>query len=163
LASLPDEKWEQVGPTPLGEQSFQAFMDIRLFDCWMHEQDVRRVVGLAGHLDGPIVEHALGRCALALGFVVAKKAAAPDGSTVEINVTGPLARRLTVQVADGRGRLTDEPTDDPSVRLTMDEETLWCLGGGRWNAEAVLTEGLVSFDGDRALGERIVRSLNFMI
>jgi hypothetical protein len=30
-------------------------MHIRIFDCWVHEQDMRRATGRPGHLTGPVV------------------------------------------------------------------------------------------------------------
>jgi uncharacterized protein (TIGR03083 family) len=163
LRSLTPEQWDETGPTPIGTVPYREFMNVRTFDCWMHEQDVRRALDRPGHQDGPVAEHAIGRCTQALGFVVGKKAGAPDGATVEFDLHGPLARRIPVAVRDGRARVVDEPVDEPTVRLTMDQETLWCLGGGRWDPEEALADGRVTITGDRALGEAVVRALNFMI
>lgn len=163
LRSLTPEQWDDLGPTPIGTVPYREFMNVRAFDCWMHEQDARRALGRPGHQEGPVAEHAIGRCTKALGFVVGKKAGAPDGATVTFDLSGPLARRITVAVVDGRAQIVPEPAGDPTVRLSMDQETLWCLGGGRWDPEQVLVDGLVAFTGDRALGEAVVRSSNFMI
>jgi uncharacterized protein (TIGR03083 family) len=161
LRALPAEKWDEVGPTPVGDAPYREFMAVRTFDCWMHEQDVRRALGRPGHQDGPVVEHALARTTKALGFVVGKKAGAPDGSSVVFALTGPLARRIAV-VVDGRASVVEDVPDAPTVVLTMDAETLWCLGGGRWDPAAVLDDGRVTIDGDQALGRRVIESLNFM-
>jgi uncharacterized protein (TIGR03083 family) len=162
LRALPDEKWDEIGPTPVGDASYREFMAVRTFDCWMHEQDVRRALDRPGHQEGPVVEHALARTTKALGFVVGKKAGAPDGSSVVFALTGPLARRISV-VVDGRASVTDDEPDAPTAVLTMDAETLWCLGGGRWSPTDVLADGRVQVSGDQALGQRVVESLNFMI
>jgi uncharacterized protein (TIGR03083 family) len=164
LRSLTPERWDEVGPTPIGQAPYREFMNVRTFDCWMHEQDVRRALGRPGHVEGPVAEHAMGRCTLALGFVVGKKAGAPDGSVVTFAVTGPLARELTVVVADGRARVADGPVEAPeTTRLTMDQETFWCLGGGRWNTDAVLGGRRLTIDGDRELGLAVLAAMNFMI
>jgi hypothetical protein len=111
-----------------------------------------------------VAEHSLGRCARALGFVVGKKADAPDGSVAVFDLTGPLARQYVVAVEGGRAEVVGElGSRTPTVSLTMAAETLWCLGGGRWDPDQVLGAGRVVVDGDRELGERIVRSMNFMI
>lgn len=162
LGALPAERFDEVGWTPAGEAPFREFMAIRVFDTWMHEQDIRRAVGTPGNLAGPLAEHALDRCALALGYVVGKKAGAPDGSSVVVEVTGPAARVLSV-VVDGRARLVDEAPDEPTTRITTDTETFCCLGGGRWQPDRALAEGSVTIGGDVELGEAVVRSLNFMI
>jgi uncharacterized protein (TIGR03083 family) len=166
LRSLPAERWDQVGPTPVGEVPYREFMNVRAFDCWMHEQDVRRALDRPGHVEGPVAEHAMGRCTKALGFVVGKKAAAPEGSTVVFDIGGPLARTLPVTVTSGKATLVDPATLDPgaaTVTLQMDQETFWCLGGGRWSPDDVLAGTKVAITGDAALGERVVRSMNFMI
>jgi hypothetical protein len=129
----------------------------------MHEQDVRRALGRPGHVDGPVVEHALGRCEKALGFVVGKKAGAPDGAVVVFDLSGPRARSLAVVVADGRASVAELGDREPTVRLDLDQETFWCLGGGRWSPDAVLASRTIAITGDQALGESVIRSMNFMI
>src|SRR5690606_24112624 len=129
--------------------------------------DVRRVLDRPGHQDGPVAEHGLGRCAQALGFVAAKKAAAPAGAVVDVVLAGPPAPTPAAVVDGGRGRVVvradGAEVPDPTVALAMDQETLWCLNGGRWDPEAVLADGRVTITGDRQLGEAVVRSLNVMI
>ena len=43
-------------------------MQIRVFDCWLHEQDIRDAVGRPGHETGLAVEVVLDEMATALGF-----------------------------------------------------------------------------------------------
>ncbi|HEX7095482.1 MAG TPA: maleylpyruvate isomerase N-terminal domain-containing protein, partial [Acidimicrobiales bacterium] len=40
LRALPDEKWDEVGPTPTGPGPYRHFMRMRVFDSWVHEQDI---------------------------------------------------------------------------------------------------------------------------
>jgi uncharacterized protein (TIGR03083 family) len=138
-------------------------MHIRIFDCWVHEQDMRRAVGCPGHLTGPVVEHSVGRIAMAMPFVVGKKAQAPNGTTVVFVITGAAGRTLPIGVDGGRATVLETPPATPAVRLTMDVETLNCLGCGRWTPGDVLASGKVHIAGDRGLGESIVRQMNFMI
>lgn len=163
LRALDPDDWDFVGPTPLGEIAYREFMQIRVFDCWMHEQDVRRALDRPGHVDGPVVELALGRTARAVAAVIGKKVAPPDGTVVELDVTGALARTLTFAVQDGRAALVTAGAGSPTARLSLDQETLWCLGGGRWHPDRALADGRIAMNGDHSLGERIVRALNFMI
>jgi uncharacterized protein (TIGR03083 family) len=162
LRTMTDEEWETETMGPVGPQPYWDFMDIRLYDCWMHEQDCRRALGLAGNQDSAAADHAMWRHELAAGFVVGKKAKAPDGSSVVFDLSGPLARTVAV-VVDGRAQVVDEAPADPTVRIGMDTETYWCLGGGRWDPAAVLASGNITIEGDRELGERVVQSMNFMI
>jgi uncharacterized protein (TIGR03083 family) len=163
LRAMSDADFSQPTQTPVGPGTVRDFMQIRIFDGWVHEQDMRRAVGRPGHLDGPVAEHSVGRIALALPFVVGKKAQAPNGATVVFAVTGPAGRTLSIGVDGGRAKALDAPPTNPTVRLTMDVETLNCLGCGRWPPNQVLTTGKVQIAGDKTLGETIVHQMNFMI
>jgi uncharacterized protein (TIGR03083 family) len=149
--------------TPIGPGTVRDFMNIRIFDCWVHEQDIRRAVGRPGHLEGPVAEHAVGRIAMALPFVVGKKAQAPNGTTVVFEVTGPAGRLLPIGVEGGRAKPLDTSPATPTVRLTMDVETLNCLGCGRWAPTRALAAGKLQITGDRVLGETVAWQMNFMI
>jgi uncharacterized protein (TIGR03083 family) len=161
LRNLGEEEWNKLGFTPVGEAPYRTFMDVRVFDCWAHEQDIRRAVGKPGHTEGPVVQHSLGRIALAMPMVVGKRAGAPDGSTVVIDPEG--AAPLAIGVEGGRAKVLDAVPADPTVRLVTDAETYWCLGFGRVDGQQALDEGRVRIDGDEALGRKIVTSMNFMI
>jgi uncharacterized protein (TIGR03083 family) len=135
---------------------------IRIFDNWVHEQDIRRAVGRPGHFAGPVAEHALELVARAMPGVVGRKVRPAPGTTVVFEVTGPLGRTLAIGMAGERATPLDQPPAVPSVRLTMDVETFVCLGCGRWAPGPVLASGTVQIAGDRALAERIVAQMNFM-
>ncbi len=163
LRSAPPERFDELGPSPVGQVPYREFMAVRVMDCWSHEQDIRRAVGRPGHRSGPVVEHSLARFVSAMPFVVGKKAGAPDGSTVVFELGGDAARTIAVVVDGGRAKVVDAVPAAPTVRLTMDAETWWCLCLGRWAGPTVRGDGLVAIDGDVALGERIVDGLAFMI
>jgi uncharacterized protein (TIGR03083 family) len=163
LRHMSEAGFSKQTQTPVGPGSVRDFMQIRIFDAWVHEQDIRRALGRPGHLEGPVAEHSVGRIAMAMPFVVGKKAQTPDGATVVFEVIGPAGRTLAIRVDSGRARPLETPPDTPTVRLTMDVETFNCLGCGRWDPDEVLASGKVRIDGDRALGETVVRQMNFMI
>ena len=131
LRAMSTADFSQPTQTPVGPGTVRDFMHIRIFDGWVHEQDIRRAVGRPGHLTGPAVEHSVGRIALAMPLVVGKKAQAANGTTVVFEVTGPAGRILSIGVEGGRAKPLDPPPATPTVRLTMDVETLNCLGCGR--------------------------------
>lgn len=149
--------------TPIGPGTVRDLLNIRIFDAWVHEQDIRRALKRPGNLEGAVAEHSIGRCVLAMPFVVGKKAQAANGTTVVFEVTGAAGRILAIGVEGTRAKLLDTVPASPSVRLTMDVATFACLGCGRWEAGRVLADGKVRMAGDRALGERIVAQMNFMI
>ena len=157
----PDEFAAQT-QTPIGPGAMRDLIAIRIFDAWVHEQDIRRAVGVAGNLDGPVAQHSMGRVTSAMPFVVGKKAQAPDGATVVFDVTGPTGVTLSIGVEGGRAKTLDAAPAQPTVHLTMDLETFACLGCGRWDSAETLASGKVRFDGDRTLGKAIVSQMNFM-
>jgi len=160
-ASGPDdfgaESW-----TPMGPGTVRDLLPFRIFDAWVHEQDMRRAVGREGHVDGPVAEAALERVIGAVPFVVGKKAAAPEGASVAFELSGPLARSFGVGVEGGRARLLDEVPASPTSRIATDSVTFERLGTGRVDPAAALDGGQVRVEGDVTLGERIVANLNFL-
>ena len=163
LRTMTAEDFEVKTQTPVGPGSMRMYIAIRIFDAWVHEQDIRRALDLPGGLDGPVAEHAMSRIVLALPYVVGKKAQTPDGSSVVFEVSGPTPLTLPIGVERGRARPLDATPDSPTVTLRTDFEAFACLACGRWDPEEVLESGGVAFEGDRALGEAVVRQMNFMI
>jgi uncharacterized protein (TIGR03083 family) len=131
--------------------SWEVLLRNRPLDVWMHEQDVRRAVGRPGGMDSPAAQHTADYLAEAFGFVLAKKAAAPAGTTAVLEVDGSPSLAFAVN-EQGRGERLAEAPDQPTVRLSMDRETFIVRAGGRRAA----TPGSVRIEGDQALGERLV-------
>ena len=102
LEAMSDDEWNAESFTPAGKDSFGRFMQIRVFDCWLHEQDIRDAVGRPGHESGLAVDVVLDEMATALGFVVGKKAGATTGQSVTFSLTdgGAVVRELHVEVAE---------------------------------------------------------------
>lgn len=65
-----DDEWNAVGFTPAGQDTHGRFMRIRVYDCWLHEQDIRDGAGLPGRDEGAGVAVALDEMETALGFIV---------------------------------------------------------------------------------------------
>ena len=157
LEKLTQADFDAPSWTPAGPDTYARFMQIRGFDCWMHEQDIRAAVGVPGHEDGPCAEIALDEAVRALGYLVGKRAAAPQDAVVRIELTGPVARRLSVAVA-GRARLVEDEPGPPTAGLRMAASRYLRLGGGR-------TRDLdgVELSGDLDLARRVLDNLAFTI
>src|SRR5579875_3766379 len=50
LRAMDATEWDREVQTPVGPGTVREFMQIRIFDCWVHEQDIRRAVGRSGSL-----------------------------------------------------------------------------------------------------------------
>jgi uncharacterized protein (TIGR03083 family) len=152
--------------TPVGPGTVRDLLPFRMFDSWVHEQDMRRAVGRPGDLDTPVADECLGMMAAAMPFVVGKQASAPEGSVVVFWLTAPLAREVVVGVVDGRGTLLaaapDEESGAPRARLVMSTETFARLGCGRIRGDDALAGGDVTIDGDLPFGRSVVGAMNYM-
>ena len=161
LAAADADYFARPADTPTGPGTIADFLAMRIVDCWVHEQDVRRAVGLPGTYRGAAAEHCVDRLARGLPMVVGKRAACPEGGAVAIELTGPVDRRLVCEVHSGRAAFVDEPAAPPLVSIALDTESYVLLATGR-RAAGELTDR-ISVTGDRDLGDAVVATLNVMI
>lgn len=159
LAEMSDERFEEVGWSPVGQVPYRTFMEVRVFDCWVHEQDVRRALGRPGGLGGAGEAVTLDRMAAAMGYVVGRKVAPPDGTAVVWHLDGSGAREVAVVVDGGRGRVPAAVPAEPTVALSLSTTTFWRLACGRTSAEEVLGGGEVTTTGDLPLGRRVLEAM----
>jgi uncharacterized protein (TIGR03083 family) len=126
----------------------------RPLDVWMHEQDVRRALDMPGNLDSAPALHTADYLMESLPFIVGKRAQAPAGSVVRLEVAGhePVA---AVVGDDGRGRVAGPEDGAPAVTQPMDRESFIVLAGGRRRPAA----DRVGVTGDAELGERVVAAM----
>ncbi|MDA3659626.1 maleylpyruvate isomerase family mycothiol-dependent enzyme [Mycobacterium xenopi] len=161
LSAMSEDDWNAVTQTPAGPDSYGRFMRIRAFDCWMHEHDIRDALGRPAaddELRGPAARLALDEMTASMGYVVGKLGKAPDGSRIQIELTGPLARTIRVAV-DGRGQVVDDFGGlEPTATIRLDGMLFTRLAGGRIDN----TDG-VELGGDRQLAARIIENLNYVI
>ena len=85
-----------TGPGTLGD-----FLDIRILDLWIHDQDIRRALNLSGNHGGPCAEHTIDRLIRTLPIVVGKRAATPEGESVSITISGAVHRTLLMSLILG--------------------------------------------------------------
>jgi uncharacterized protein (TIGR03083 family) len=160
LREMPPEAFDAPSWTPSGQDTFARYMRIRLFDCWMHEQDVRDAVGRPGNESGQCAEVVIDEITAALGYVVGKLAGAPQGSSVTFDLDGPVKRRIHVLV-DGRARVVDELPGPATATLTLSSKVLTQLAGGRIDPHFGL--GQIEPHGDYDLVEKIAFAMRFTI
>lgn len=138
--------------------SWELLLRNRPLDVWMHEQDVRRAVGLPGGLGSTAAAHTADYLVESFGFVLARKAGAAPGTTAVLDVEGSPTVAFEVTANDeGKTRGTPLATApvDPTVTLRMDRESFIVLAGGRRRP----AEGAVAVEGDTALAERILGAM----
>ena len=118
LAAMSDEEFEAETPTPVGPAPYWRFMQIRVFDCWMHEQDIRVALGRPGHERGPCAQAAINEVEQSLGYIVGKRVGAVDGSSVTFELTGPVERVVNVLVTDGRAQIVESLRTRATTTIT---------------------------------------------
>ncbi|MBV9515155.1 MAG: maleylpyruvate isomerase family mycothiol-dependent enzyme [Mycobacteriaceae bacterium] len=163
LLEMGDDAWNETIATPVGPDTYGRFMRVRIFDCWMHEHDIRYAVGVWATDDvllGPASEQALSEIASTLGYIVGKLGKAPDGSRVAFELTGPLQRTMLVAV-DGRARVVDEFDGDPTTTIRLDAVLFTRLAGGRTSAAE--NPAAIEILGDVDLGKQVLERLTFVI
>ena len=161
LARLTEADLARPSWTPIGPRSYGGFLEIRIFDFWVHERDIATPLGWPGDDGGPRAEIALGQVEASIGYIVGKKIGLPDGASIVFHLTGPVKRDLAVVVA-GRARAVTY-VGDPDVELTMDAVTFIQLAAGRIDPQRQIDAGLVTWRGNAGLGDRAARNLRFTI
>lgn len=150
---------DEPSMTPVGPQAYGNFLQIRIFDMWVHARDVAIPLGIELSDGGPTAAMALNEVHRSMGYIAGKKVGLEDGMSMTVNVTGGAERTIHVAV-DGRAGLVDALAD-PSFTLTADTETFIMLACGRVDPQERIDAGRVSWSGDAEWGDRAARSLRF--
>ena len=164
LAELraPDHDFGAETWTPVGPGTVRDLLPFRVFDCWVHEQDIRRALHRPGDADSLAATISLDRIEGLMPMVVGKKVAPPDGTVVAFAVSGPSGRAFAIAVAGGRAAFVDSVPASPTVELTMDTDTFVRLASGRGDPESILAGGAVTVTGDPVLGRAVAEQMNFL-
>jgi uncharacterized protein (TIGR03083 family) len=150
----PDDDVRHVlpGKDPI---TLERLLQLRAFDVWVHEQDIRRALRTPGDLDSPGAHVARDVLIAGLPDVVVA-AGAPNGSAVVFDVSGPVEFMRTVRVdSEGRATVDGSVSLGPTVTMTLGWETYVRLACGRTRPEKVADD--VKVEGDNELAQRILR------
>jgi uncharacterized protein (TIGR03083 family) len=161
LKNADDAYFEKESFTPTGPGTLADFLHIRVLDCWVHEQDMRRAVNMPGHQGGPSAEHTIDRLIRTVPIVVGKRAATPEGGTVVVVITGAVQRTVVTTIVDGRAQLAAQIPTEVLTTITMDSDTFVQLATGRATHEQLAPH--ITTNGDTELATRVVSQFNMMI
>jgi uncharacterized protein (TIGR03083 family) len=159
LAGLSNADLERPSWTPVGPGTYGRFLEIRVFDFWVHERDITTPLGRKTDDTGLTAEIALAEVAGSLGYIVGKKVGLPDGKSITFDLTEPITRQLHVAV-DGRAKAVDHLAN-PDVTLSTDSTTFIQLACGRIDPQSQIDSGTLTWKGDNELGDRAARNLRF--
>jgi uncharacterized protein (TIGR03083 family) len=159
LTGITDSELDALGWTPIGQAPFRRFLQIRVFDCYVHEQDLRRSLNLPGHSSGVIAEFSMDEVERALGYIIGKQARLPQGSSVQLRLLGGVQRTWNVAVNE-RAQLV-ESLEQPTCALQLDSAIFMALACGREDPAAVAND--IHVEGDERLAQQIIQNLAFTI
>lgn len=159
LSQLTDDHLALPSATPVGPGTYGRFMAVRVFDFWVHEQDIRRPLGLPGHPSGAAADMAIDEVYRSLPYIIGKKVGLPDGKSITIEIDGGVRRSMHVAVT-GRAGLV-EGLDAPDVVLRADSTTFALLACGRIDPQGAIDDGSISWSGDATWGDTAARNLAF--
>lgn len=161
LHAADESYFATAAKTPLGAGSVTDFLRLRVLDCWIHEQDIRRALKMPGHESGPTAESTIDRLVGTLPMVIGKRAATPEGESVNFRISGSVERSLFITVTNGRAVVVDTPPRNVRTVFSIDSNTFVALATGRITADGTTSKW--SATGDEDLGLRIAQNLNMMI
>lgn len=147
--------------TPAGPGTIFDLLQLRILDSWIHEQDMRRTVGMPGNNAGPSADHTIDRLIRTIPIVVGKRAGTPEGGTVVIVITGAVQRTVACTVVQGRAQLSSEIGQMVLATITMDSDAFLQLATGRASHHELVTS--IAIAGDTELGTKVVSQFNMMI
>ena len=160
LASGSHELDSQV-PGFLGASiPLSRLLHMRVFDSWIHSQDIRDAVGQVGAIDSPGARVTRTMMLDSLPRIWGKAVQAPVGSVLEVQITGPGLEAQTQVVigADGRAAFTTDEVAD--VELFMSWPCAVRVMAGRTTSAAALVDATMRAQGDQALIDRLVINLS---
>ncbi|MEL7158480.1 MAG: maleylpyruvate isomerase family mycothiol-dependent enzyme [Actinomycetota bacterium] len=159
LDAITDEEFARDSMTPVGPGTYHRFMDIRVFDFWVHQRDITHPLGRSTDDGGPAAETAVDEVDMSIGYIVGKKIGLPDGTSIAFRLTVPVERSILAAV-EGRAARVDELAD-PTVEVTVDSTTFVQLACGRIDPQGAIDDGRISWSGDDEWGEKAARNLAF--
>jgi uncharacterized protein (TIGR03083 family) len=159
LDVLTPSDFAQPSWTPVGPGTYGRFMQIRVFDFWVHERDISTPLARSTDDTGVRAELALAEVEGSLGYIVGKKVGLPDGQSIVFHLSGPVPRDIAVAV-EGRARVVDE-VPVANVEIWTDTVTFIQLACGRIDPQEPIDSGTIHWRGDAELGDRAARNLRF--
>ncbi len=159
LRSLSGDDLARPGMTPVGPGTYGRFMEIRVFDFWVHQRDMTMPLGRPTDDSGPAATIALDEVHRSMGYIVGKRIGLPDGMSIAFRLRGGVDRAIDV-VVDGRAGVVDQ-LEDPDVTVNADTTTFVMLACGRLDPQEQIDAGRISWTGDDRWGDTAARNLRF--
>jgi uncharacterized protein (TIGR03083 family) len=160
LDAMPPDA-EVIGP-PAGKlMPLERFLRNRIFDTWIHEQDIRWATDNDGGWNTAPAGVAFSQMANALPYVWAHNVKAPVGSVLQLAVIGPDMHHQSWVTVDENGRGVFAPDDSrPDLDAAMTWAAFTRLSAGRVAMEDPWLRDKVELLGDADLGHRLLPAMS---
>jgi uncharacterized protein (TIGR03083 family) len=164
LEQLDPSALDEASITPMGIKTYRRFLQVRVFDMWVHARDIAIPLGEALDDTGAAAEMALKEVDDSIGFIVGKKIGLPEGKSIVFHIRPRggeqgVDRDIAVSV-DGRATRVDS-VDLPDVEVTTDVGTFVMLAAGRIDPQAQIDAGTISWSGDDEWGRTAALNLAY--
>jgi hypothetical protein len=135
-------------------------LTMRTFDAWVHAQDIRAARGLPAQLESAAALITADQLLSGLPLMWGKTVAAPPGTVLALNITGPVIEAaLQVGVDDERRGVIVEGAD-PDLTLAASWPDLLDLMTGRVAVDDAGLLARITLGGDEGLSNRLLSALN---
>ena len=144
---------------PAGSQvPFGRIMPVRVFDLWIHEQDIRQAIDAPGGA-ASIGAHVTAETLVStLPVIWAKKVGAQSGQSLHLTVSGGISFECDIVVdADGRAAFVTRE-QSPTTSINLEWLTYAALSTGRVSLDSVWDE--IVIHGDSDLARKTLESVN---
>jgi len=159
LEKLPAAAVDMASFTPAGIATYRRFLQVRVFDMWVHARDIAVPLGESLDDSGAAAEMTLQEIDDSVGYIVGKKIGLPEGKSIVFHIRGGVERDIAVSV-DGRATRVDEVAN-PDVELTVDVGTFVMLAAGRIDPQKQIDDGKITWSGDDAWGRAAALNLAY--
>jgi uncharacterized protein (TIGR03083 family) len=111
-----------------GPEAHPRWLDVarEYTEYWTHQQQICDATGLTGLTDPHYLRPAIDTFLRALPHTL-RDISAPEGTTIQVTVTGPGGGNWTCTHGPDRWRLQHQPHPQPTANLELDTDTTWRL------------------------------------
>ncbi len=135
-------------------------LGMRIFDCWVHEQDIRTALHQPGGLHSPAAKLAAQAMLRGLPKAWGKTVSPAPGSVLRVTVTGPGIETDTTLVIGPDGMASQTEKSDADVHLSMSWPDYMLAATGRIDVDAPEWRRRIVTTGDTDLVGRTLRAMN---
>jgi uncharacterized protein (TIGR03083 family) len=160
LRSMTDREWETASFAPVSQFSYEEVMHIRVYDCWIHEQDIRDATNRPGNETGLAVDVTLDVMNVTLGPAVAPHLVGSEKTVTYRLTSGETVVRAVHLYLGDPARVVRSLRRPAVATLTMPVGTMTRLSSGR--IDPTRAGAQIRLDGDTELAAHLLESQSLL-